>query len=93
MEQMQIPADMQCAIDYGQPELPRAIRELHPVLFKEGDSYCCLLGPDPQAGIFGCGATPGEALTDWDEHLRERMKTPDANDEVAAYVKGVLKDA
>ncbi len=91
MEQMQIPADMRCEIDYEQPDLPITVQELRPIVFMDGDSYCCLLGPDPQAGVFGCGKTSEQAINDWDEHLRERMQSPAEGDEVATYIKEVFK--
>lgn len=70
--------------------LTGAAKALHPIVFKEGDSFCALLGPDPQAGVFGCGSTPKSALTDWDEHLKEHLATAGDDDEIVQHVKGVL---
>jgi hypothetical protein len=85
MRQMQI--DPESVINVP---LTGAAKALHPIVFKEGDSFCALLGPDPQAGIFGCGSTPKSALTDWDEHLKEHLATAGDDDEIVQHVKGVL---
>ena len=81
MEQMNINADWQVAIDYEHSDVPTAVKELKPVVWKDGDSYCCLFGTDAASGIFGCGDTPIKALLDWDDHLRERIQQADPNDE------------
>lgn len=70
--------------------LTGAAKALHPVVFREGDSFCALLGPDPQAGVFGCGSTPKQALSDWDEHLKEYLATANDEDEIVQHVKSVL---
>jgi hypothetical protein len=90
MKQMDINEEMKVAIDFEAENLSQEIRELRPVVFQEEDSFCCLLGPDPQAGIFGCGNTPQEALSDWQKHLKERVQQPIGNDEVAQYVYDTL---
>lgn len=33
-------------------------------LFKDGDQWCALIGPDPQAGVAGFGDTEAEAIRD-----------------------------
>jgi hypothetical protein len=90
MEQMKISEDMKVPLNYDAKDLSREIKELQPVVFKEGDAYCCLLGPDPQAGIFGFGPTPKKAMTDWEQNLEKRMEKPIGDDDVAQYVHDVL---
>lgn len=63
---------------------------LHPTVFHEGNAYCCILGPDPVEGVFGCGDTPEQAVSDWDETLRLRLQEGSEDDDVVAYVKYVL---
>lgn len=70
--------------------LTGAAKELRPVVFKEGDSFCVLLGPDPQAGVFGCGSTPKQALSDWEDHLQEHLAGAGDDDEIVQHVKSVL---
>jgi len=91
MEQMNVDESMKVDIDYSGPNLPASVKKLEPLLFKEGDSYCCLLGPDPQEGVFGCGDTPELALNDWDQNLANHLATTTEDNEVTAYVKDVLK--
>ncbi|HQW16216.1 MAG TPA: hypothetical protein PKY86_05340 [Niabella sp.] len=91
MKQMKIPAAMQIDIDFEQDDLSKAVKDLHPVLWHDGQGYCCLLGPDPQEGILGCGMTKEEALSDWEINLRERVQTAGADDEVGQYVIDTLK--
>ena len=86
MKQMELPEDMKEKIDFSDVNLPLTVRILQPILYKDGDSFCVVFGPNPQEGVFGCGSTAGEALNDWNMHLRERIKNPDINDEVANYI-------
>jgi hypothetical protein len=81
-----VPEELKVIIDYNE-DLPLSVVRFEPVVFKDGDSYCCLLGPNPSEGIFGCGNTAKEALLDWDTNLQKRIKEGNANDEVSAYVK------
>ena len=91
MEQMKISSDKIVPIDFESEDLPSEIRELRPVVFKEEASYWCLLGPDPHKGIFGSGESPLDALADWLENLRIRLKTLDEEDEVANYAWDTLQ--
>jgi len=89
---MNVEQSMKVNIDYSKPELPASARRLEPLVWKDGNAYCCVLGPDAQTGVFGCGDTPELALADWDEHLAQHMATTSEEDnEVTQYVKDVLK--
>jgi len=91
MEQMKIASDKIVPIDFESEELPIEIRKLRPVVYKEETSYWCLLGPDPHRGIFGNGESPLDALGDWLENLRLRLKNVDKDDEVANYARESLR--
>ncbi len=91
MEQMKIATDKIVPLDFESEELPVEIRALRPVVFREETSYWCLLGPDPHQGIFGNGETVMDALADWLENLRLRLKTVDEDDEVANYANETLR--
>jgi hypothetical protein len=91
MEQMNIDESMKVNIDFSEPVLPKSARTLQPLVWKDGDSYCCVLGPDPSVGVFGCGDTPMLAIVDWDTHLTSRLADPEDNDPVVDYVKDVYK--
>jgi hypothetical protein len=74
-------------VDYESEDLPVSVRELRPIVYKDGDSICSVLGSDPQDGIFGCGISPEAALKDWDHHLKERLNNPLPNDEVVEFIQ------
>ena len=86
MIQMKINPEMKIELDLTSKKFSREVITLLPEVFKEGNSFCCLLGPDPQEGIFGCGDTPDEAISDWENSLRKRIEHPSEKDEVAQYV-------
>jgi hypothetical protein len=89
MKQLSVTNEMKVDIDYSNHEVPESVKTFQPLLYKDGDSYCCVLGPDPQLGIFGCGDTPIHALLDWDKHLKD-YKPKDENDEVNLYIQRIL---
>ena len=90
MKQLNVPEEMKVSIDFTKSDIPESVKAFRPLLFHDGNAYCCVLGPDPQAGVFGCGDTPEQALEDWDVHLKERQLSKDQNDEVARYIKDTL---
>jgi hypothetical protein len=85
MKQMNIDTEQIVQVEYT-----GAAIALKPVVFKDGDSYCCILGPDPQQGIFGCGDTPEEALSEWEAALQARLKNANQDDEVVKLVMGII---
>jgi hypothetical protein len=85
MKQMKINSDSIIDIEFD-----GVAKLLNPIVFKEGNSYCCILGADPQIGVFGCGDTPQDAVNDWDNNLKEHLSKSDSDDEVVAYVKETL---
>jgi hypothetical protein len=86
MKQFDVPDQMKIPFDYSDKDLPISVRTFRPLIFKDGDSYCVVFGPDPQAGVFGCGDTPKEALTDWDKNLYYRIREHEKDDDVARFV-------
>ncbi len=91
MEQMSIDPESRIDIDYEDWPLTSATQKLQPIVFKEGDSFCCLLGPDPIEGIFGCGSSAYEAVTDWEQHLHDRMASASPGDKTAEFVRKTLQ--
>jgi len=77
-------------IDYENKDVPVLVQDLKPQVYKDGDSFCCLLGPDPQAGVFGCGNDVDAALNDWVLHLRERIAKPNPDDAIAMEITDYL---
>lgn len=91
MKQMQVPESLLVKVNYEDEHIPASAKEFRPAVYQDGDSYCALLGEDPQAGIFGCGATKQEALQDWDKHFSERMKDHPEGDELVQYIEDTRK--
>lgn len=73
-------------------EHTNAAQALRPVVYVEGDKYCCLLGPNPRDGVFGCGNTPDEALNNWEQHLKDRLQNPGEDDYIVNYVMHVISE-
>jgi len=90
MEQMNVDDVFKITIDFEAEGLPKTVKIFQPVLFNEGEGFRCVLGPDLQKGIVGYGDSLDEALLDWDESLKDRIKSKSANDEVAQYVIDTL---
>lgn len=59
--------------DFDQEWVPERAKKLRPRLYKDGLAYCCVFGPDPQVGIYGCGDSPEEAIMDWADDLDQRI--------------------
>jgi len=91
MKQMKISEQLKVSLNYEEKELSRAVKELQPVVFQDGNEFCCLLGPDMKEGIFGCGISLQEALKDWERNLEKRINNATEGDEVALYAIDVLK--
>ena len=88
---MQVPEEMVVQINYQDSDIPATVREFKPALYRDGDSFCCLLGEDPQAGIFGCGESPKAAIEDWDSHFKERLQSHAEDDELVQYIEASRK--
>ncbi len=69
------------------PAIPQSVMTMRPTLYKEANDYCCILGPDPQVGIFGCGKSPIEALKDWEVHYHDFLKNSNGSPSVHKYVE------
>jgi hypothetical protein len=93
MKHMDWPEDEREKINFSDPNLPQAVRILRPLVFKDGENFCVVLGPNPQEGVFGCGKTANEALHDWNNNLNERLGQDDDSDELAKEIIITLADA
>jgi len=87
MEQMNTDGLVLVRIDYDAADLPDSVKRTHPVLYEQGGSICCLLGPDPATGIFGRGSTPKEAMANFDRQFQERLERPIPGDEVSEFIQ------
>lgn len=91
MKQLNVPEEMKIEIDFSDKRIPASARIFSPLVYRDGDTYYCILGPDLRQGVFGFGNTPIEALKDWDKNLEKKKKSNDADDEVAFYIQETLK--
>lgn len=90
MKQMVISDEVVVHLDYGSGDLPAAVRQFKPVVYKEGDLFCCILGPDRKSGVFGCGVSLKEAIKDWDVNFHKRLNAGREDDEVAQFLRDNL---
>jgi hypothetical protein len=86
MKQMVVRKEEIVPINYESANTPATVRQFKPVVFKEGNSICCILGPDRQQGIFACGSTLTEALRNWDTVFHKRLNEHKEDDEVTRFV-------
>lgn len=91
MQRMNVSKEVAVPIDYQRPGIPYTASVLQPILFKNGDDYCCVLGADPQSGVVGYGRTPEQAIQNWDELLKDRIETAGDDDPLVDYVKETLR--
>jgi hypothetical protein len=60
MRQIEVPDELKVAIDMNDKDIPDSAKTFQPVLFKDGDSFCCVIGSRSAEGVVGCGQTPVE---------------------------------
>jgi len=87
MEQMNTKGLDVVHIDYEATDTPESVQQTHPVVYVSGDSFCCLLGPDPNTGIYGCGKTVQQALMEFDRLFQERLANPVKGDPVSEFIQ------
>lgn len=87
MEQMKMDGLDVVQVDYDNVKYSDEIRTYRPAVYKDGDSFCCLLGPDPQEGIFGCGDSPDDALEDWRNEFHHRLAEAGEDDPIGQEIR------
>ncbi|WP_276484158.1 hypothetical protein [Paraflavitalea pollutisoli] len=87
MQQLSVPEELLIKIDYDSVDLPAEVQEFRPTVYRNGEEYCCLLGPDPELGIFGNGMTVREAVNNWVQDFKERLASPLPDDEVVIFIQ------
>lgn len=93
MKQMDVPEKIKVKIDFDDRSLTEAVRTLQPLVFKDGKTFCCVLGPNRLRGIFGCGNTVNIALEEWESNMRKRIIYPQPNDPVVTFVQDKLNES
>lgn len=87
MEQMKADGLDVVSIDFNDTMTPESVKQTRPLLYRNGGDYYCVLGPDPQKGIFGRGPTAQQALTDFDQHFQELLEHPVYGDPVSDFIQ------
>jgi len=90
MRQMKMDGLNAIPIDYDAYNIPASVKEFRPLLFKDGDQYCAILGSDLQTGVLGCGKTAILALAEWNNELQKRAQLPADDNELTNYIKDTL---
>ena len=90
MQQIVIHEELIVPLDYESEKVHGYVRQFKPTLYRDGDSFVCVLGPDAEQGIYGQGATEDEAIQNWETEFKERLKSKGDNDLVAQYIKDTL---
>lgn len=90
MKQMNVADEYKIDFDYDAPNVPEMAKVLRPVIYKDGNSFSCLLGPNPEEGVFGSGHTAEEAVTMWAAVLTEHISNCKLDKQVTEYVREVL---
>jgi hypothetical protein len=86
MEQMKVDEKAVIHVNYQDENLSAAVQQFQPVLYKDGNAVCALLGPDPQSGIFGRGVSVETALKDWDSNFNTEIDNPREGNETTRYI-------
>jgi|GEM_PF-4672492 hypothetical protein len=58
-------------IDYSRYDAQT--QKLEPAVYRQGDVFAALSGPDRETGIYGEGDTPDAAIKAWRSALQERF--------------------
>jgi hypothetical protein len=87
MEQMNTEGLPLVPVDYDSAEVPESVKQTRPVVYQDGDGISCLLGPDPERGIFGRGKTLKEALSTFDRQFQDRLEHPIKGDPVSEFIQ------
>lgn len=72
-------------INFNEEWVPTKAKKLQPQVYKDGDTFCALFGPDPETGIYGRGDTPEMALLDWEKDLEKRIERLTDGDDAAHH--------
>lgn len=90
MEQMIVDQAVLVDMDFTAADVDRTLKTLQPVVYRDGEQFCCHLGPDMDQGILGKGDTPEAAIDDWKAALKQRVQSAGEDDELANFVKDSL---
>ncbi len=87
MQSMNIYRSLIVPVNYDLPDNSRFIRRLRPMVYRQGDEYCCMIGSDQQGTIFGRGAAPGIAIKNWEDNLVRRLEHIEDEDDITKIAR------
>jgi hypothetical protein len=90
MKEVKVSEEKKVKVDFELSDFPRTVKVIKPVVFREGNAFCCAIGPDPNTGVFGYGTTAKNAIDDWDAKLMDRLAIAEEDDELALWVRSLL---
>jgi hypothetical protein len=90
MKEMNVSEEKKVKVDFELSDFPRTVKVIKPLVFKEGNAFCCAIGLDPHTGVFGYGTTAKMAIDDWDAKLMDRLATAQEDDKLALWVRNLL---
>jgi hypothetical protein len=90
MKEITVSEEKKVKVDFELSDFPRTVKVIKPLVFKDGNVFCCAIGQDPHAGVFGYGNTAKKAIDDWNVKLMDRLAIAQEDDEVAEWVRSLL---
>lgn len=57
-------------VDYTAENIPDSVKNFRPVIYRDGEDYCCILGTEN--AVVGTGNTLEEAMSNWDRAYQEK---------------------
>lgn len=90
MKQMHVAENQKVDFNYDNADVPEMVKILRPLVYKEGNTFSCLLGPDLKTGIYGGGNTAEEAVRKWAEILEKRIVACDLDEQTAHHIREAL---
>lgn len=93
MEQMNVEENKKVVLNYEDPTLTKFVRQFRPLVYRDGNLYCCILGPNPETGVFACADSLEDTLQQWTEEVKKRASAPGTGDEVKQYINDTLNQS
>lgn len=91
MKQLDVAEEAKYLVDFEDKNLSKAVRVFQPLVYMAGETFCVMLGPDAESGVFGKGISLEDALQEWETQLKDRIRFHKEEDEVANYIIDTLK--
>lgn len=87
---MNVAEDQKVNFIYDAPHVPEIAKALRPLVYKEGGTFHCVLGPDTKTGVYGTGNTAEEAVIKWADELDKGATICELDKETGHYIREKL---